>query len=144
MKHDWQTLKRTYMYDEKYKNTSLRKFAEKEELAYDGNYIAQTKNWHSERKQKQMQIGCKTDAKIEKKIIEETAKIAERYSKIYDALLSKIENQLEETYMSYAYDHEKGKNMPAGLRTKIVKPQDIKALAQAISLARQGYSETIS
>jgi hypothetical protein len=91
-RHNWLILK-TKFFAQDY--TSLREFARREGLSYNGNFMRQTKGWAAEKVAKGLQISCEISEKSMKEVMELKAELSKEIDKVCTLIVSATKEYMQ-------------------------------------------------
>jgi len=94
---------------------SLREFAKRENLGYNGNFLRMTKGWVQQKAANRMQIGCKIIEKISEEEINKAAALNSKIQTVSEMALNAAEEFFKnKDYQRYAYEEENYKTNEDG------------------------------
>jgi len=104
---DWNKMKAKFITGS-YK--SLRDFAKKLNLSYNGNFLRKTRGWATERAAKRLQISCKIVENFVEKEAQKMIEINEKINKINNLALDAAEKFfINKDYQHYIFKEKKAK-----------------------------------
>jgi len=94
---------------------SLREFAKRENLGYNGNFLRMTKGWVQEKAANRLQMGCKIIEKISEEEINKAAALHSKIHTVSEMALNAAEEFFKnKDYQRYAYEEENYKTDEKG------------------------------